>query len=111
MIDGTTRYFKSPRSRTRKRGLRRVEVRVPASEVAVIRKAATILCDRTEEAAQLRRHLGFDPEASGVLTALDIFAMPEPLSIEGEKLWDEAMKQVERDRKNSRLGRPRDIDL
>jgi hypothetical protein len=31
--------------------------------------------------------------------AADMFAMPEPLSPAGEALWDDAMVQIERDRK------------
>jgi hypothetical protein len=37
--------------------------------------------------------------------------MPEPLSAEGERLGEQAMKQVARNRKDRRLNRPRDIDL
>jgi hypothetical protein len=37
--------------------------------------------------------------------------MPEPLSVKGERLWEQAMKQVARDRKDRRLNRPRDVDL
>jgi hypothetical protein len=45
------------------------------------------------------------------LTALDIFAMPESLSPEGEALWEDVMKQVERERKDGQLNCPRDVDL
>jgi hypothetical protein len=40
---------------------------------------------------------------SAALTALDAFAMKEPLSPQGEALWDDAMAQVERDRKDPAL--------
>jgi hypothetical protein len=109
MMDARTKALKS--HRLRRRGLRRVEVQVPAGDVAVIRKAAAILRHPTKEAAQLRRTLGFAPEPRHALTALDIFAMPEPLSAERERLWKQAMKRVERDRKDPRLNRPRDVDL
>jgi hypothetical protein len=111
MMDARTKALKSHRARLRKRGFKRVEVQVPAGEVAAIRKAAAILRSPTEEAAQLRRTLGFSPDPGHALTALDIFAMPEPLSAEGERSWKQAMKQVERDRKDPRLNRPRDADL
>jgi len=45
------------------------------------------------------------------LKALDIFAMPEPPSAEGERLWRAAMGQVARDRKDRRLNRLRTIKL
>lgn len=111
MMDARTRAVKSHRTRLRRRGFKRVEVQVPAAEVEVIRRAAAVLRDPTEEAARLRRHLGFESERGRALTAIDIFAMPEPLSAEGERLWEQAMKQVARDRKDRRLNRPRDVDL
>jgi hypothetical protein len=111
MMDARTKALKSHRVRQRRRGFKRVEVQVPAREVAVIRKAAAILRNPTEEATYLRRHLGFESEVDVALTALDIFAMPEPLSAEGERLWDQTMKRVERDRKDTRLNRPRGVDL
>jgi hypothetical protein len=100
---------KGYRERRRKRGLKRLEVQVPATEVAVIRKVAAILREQPNEATLLRQHLGFAPRH--VQSALDIFAMPEPLSTEGEALWDEAMAQVERERHDPALVRPRDVDL
>jgi hypothetical protein len=111
MMDARTKAVKSHRMRLRRRGFKRVEVQVPAGAVDVIRKAAAILRQPSEEAAQLRHHLGFESERSQARTALDIFAMPEALSAAGERLWEQAMKQVARDRKNRRLNRPRDIDL
>jgi hypothetical protein len=111
MMDARTRAAKSHRTRLRRRGFKRVEVQVPAAEVEVIRRAASVLRHPTEEAAQLRRQLGFDTDRRQARTALDIFAMPEPLSAEGERLWEQTMKQVARDRKDRRLNRPRDIDL
>lgn len=110
-MDVRTKALKSHRARLRRRGFKRVEVQVPTGEVDVIRKAAAILRHPTEEAAQLRRHLGFEPERGRARTALDIFAMPEPLSAGGERLWEQAMKQVARDRKDRRLNRPREVDL
>ena len=103
--------IKRYRERRRKRGLKRLEVQVPAGEAAVIRKAAAILRDQAEDAARLRDHLGFEPRPGGVQSAFDIFAMTPSLSPEGEALWDEAMAQVERDRRNPALHRPRDVDL
>jgi hypothetical protein len=104
-----TERYREPRL---KRALKRVEVQVPARETAVIRKAAEILRERPEEAAELRRHLGFKTKAgSPGMSALNIFAMPEPLSPEGEALWEEAMRQVAKDRKDPALNRLRDLDL
>jgi hypothetical protein len=37
--------------------------------------------------------------------------MPEPLSAEGERLWEQGMKQVARERKDRRLNRPRNVGL
>jgi hypothetical protein len=88
-----------------------VEVQVPAAEAEVIRKAAAVLREPTARAAELRRHLGFEPADVPARTALDIFAMPKPLSAKGERLWEQAMKQVARGRKDRRLNRPRDVDL
>ena len=110
-MDARTRAVKSHRTRLRRRGFKRVEVQVPAAEVEVIRKAAAVLRHPTDEAAQLRRHLGFGSERRQARTALDIFAMPAPLSAQGERLWEQVMKQVARDRRLRRLNRPRDIDL
>ena len=106
MMDARTKAVKSHRRRLRKRGFKRVEVQVPASEVAVIRKAAEILRNPTTDAAHLRRHLGFETASGQALTALDIFAMPETLSAAGEKLWGKAMKQIEQDRKRSSAQSP-----
>jgi hypothetical protein len=111
MMDARTKAVQSHRMRQRRRGLRRVEVQVPAAEVDVIRKAAAVLRQPSEEAAQLRRHLGFESQLGPAHTALDIFAMAEPLSAEGEELWEQAMKQVGRDRKDRRLNRPRDVGV
>jgi len=87
-----------PRQR-RKHGLRRVEVRVPASEIPVIRRAATILRTQGTKANMLRMHLGFGAKPTIVTTALDIFAMTEALSPEGEALWNNAMARIERERR------------
>lgn len=110
-MDARTKAVKSHRSRLRRRGFKRVEVQVPAAEVEVIRKAASVLRHPTEEAAQLRQHLGFDLDHRQARTALDIFAMPEPLSAEGERTWEHAMRRVARDRRDRNLNRPRDVDL
>jgi hypothetical protein len=99
------------RDRRRKRGLRRLEVQVPAGEAAVLRKAAAILREQAGDAARLRSHLGFEPHSDQPKTALDIFVMDEPASPEADKLWDEAMQQVERERRDPGLNRSRDFDL
>src|SRR5258708_506863 len=62
-----------------RRGMRRVEVCIPAGDVAVIRKAEAILRNPTEGATRLRRFLGFETESDRTKTALDIFAMPAPI--------------------------------
>jgi hypothetical protein len=102
----TNRY----RDRRRKRGLRRVEVQVPAEDVDVIRRAAAVLRGEAHEASRLRTQLGFEPESGQVLSALDVFAVAEPLSPDGERIWNEVMEQVERDRRDPALNRARDID-
>ena len=103
----TRRY----RERRRKSGLKRLEVQVPARQVAVIRKAAAILREQPTEAMKLRAHLGFDPEPRKALSALDAFAMSESLSLQGEAMWEEIMTRIERDRKDPALNRLRDVDL
>jgi hypothetical protein len=75
---------------------------------------ARAIANKSRRTRQRRRGLGrasFKPEPDRAVTALDIFAMPEPLSAKGERLWRQAMKQVERDRKDRRLNGPRDIAL
>ena len=111
MTSAQRRATKRYRERHRKRGLKRLEVQVPADAADVIRKAAAILRGRAEEAMRLRAHLGLNAEPRQALTALDAFAMKEPLSAQGEALWEDAMAQVERDRKDPDLSRVRDIDL
>jgi hypothetical protein len=111
MTSAQRRATKRYRELRRKHGLKRLEVQVPTQEAAVIRKAAAILRGEPEEAKRLRTHLGFDPEPRNALTALDAFAMTEPLSSHGEALWEEAMRQIERDRKDPAFSRLRDVDL
>ena len=95
----------------RKRGLKRLKVQVPAREVAVIRKAAAILRSQPQEAMRLRAHLGFTAEPRGSLSALEAFAMKEPLSPQGEALWNEVMAQIEQERRDPALTRLQDVDL
>jgi hypothetical protein len=111
MTSAQRRATKRYRDRRRKRGLKRLEVQVPAVEADVIRKAAQILRAQAEEATRLRAHLGFAPKVGRAPSALDLFAMKEPLSPTGEALWDQAMAQVERERKDARLNRSRNFDL
>ena len=111
MTTAQQRATKRYREHRRKHGLKRIEVQVPAGEAAVIRKAAAILRDQAGEAMRLRVHLGFRSELDRASTALDVFAMDEPLSAKAEALWDEAMAQVDRERKDPSLNRPRDVDL
>jgi hypothetical protein len=53
-----------------------------------------------EEAMRLRVHLGLAPEPGKALSALDAFTMKEALSPQGEALWKDVMRQIERDRKD-----------
>jgi hypothetical protein len=105
------RATKRYRERRRKRGLKRLEVQVPASEAEVIRRAAEVLRNQAEEANRLRAHLGFELQPGRLSSALDIFAMKEPLDARTEALWDEAMTQVERARSDKSFNRSRDLDL
>jgi hypothetical protein len=111
MTSAQRRATKRYRERRRKRGLKRIEVQVPAPEADVIRKAAAILCSQPREAARLRAHLGFEPNPPHAMSALEAFAMNEPLSPQGEALWEEVMRQIERERKDPTLGRVRDVEL
>ena len=69
--------------------MKRLEVCVPAGEAAVIRRAASVLREQAGEAARLRQVLGFAAEPGGAANAIELFAMPEPLSPAGEALWDD----------------------
>jgi hypothetical protein len=110
-MDAKSKALKAHRARLKKRGMKRLEVCVPTGDAAVIRRAACVLREEAGEAAPLRQILGFAAEPGRVANAIDLFAMPEPLSPAGEALWDEAMAQIERDRKNSTLNRPRRLSL
>jgi hypothetical protein len=98
----TRRY----RERRRKGGLTRLEIQVPAADAQLIRKVASLLRDQADEAARLRRHLGFEDDANA-RNALDIFAMPEPARADAEAIWEDAMAKVRRDRADPRLNRAR----
>jgi hypothetical protein len=111
MSNAQRKATKQYRERRRRSGLKRLEVQVPADEVAVIRKAAAILRDHAEDASRLRIHLGFDPTLGSHASALDIFAAPEPFSEQADLLWNDAMARVARDRKDKKHNRARDVDL
>jgi hypothetical protein len=64
------------RRKRRNQGLRRVDVRV---------------------------NIGFGAEPDSGSSALDMFAMVESLSPEGEALWNEAMARIERERRDPDL--------
>ena len=100
------RATKRYRERRRKGGLTRLEIQVPAADAPVIRKAALLLRDQADDAVRLRRHLGFE-ESAPAQSALDIFAMAEPLSADAETMWEDAMTRVRRDRADPRLNRAR----
>ncbi|HYA04654.1 MAG TPA: hypothetical protein VEF90_02095 [Xanthobacteraceae bacterium] len=110
-MDAKVKALKAHRARLKKRGIKRVEVSVPAREAAVIRKAAAVLREQAGEATRLRQILGFAPEAVRAANAAELFAMTPPLSRAGEALWDAAMEQIERDRKDFALNRPRKLAL
>src|SRR5262245_25676891 len=105
MANAQRRATKRYREQTRKRGLTRLEVRVPVADAPLVRKVAAILRDQSREAALLREHVGLGRSTSPTMSALDVFAMPEALSPEGEALWDEAMTQVERERRDPFVNR------
>ena len=111
MTAAQRRATRQYRERGRKSGLKRLEVQVPGDQVEVIRRAAAILRDRAEDAARLRAHLGFEPDAKEPANAFELFALDEPSSKDAEALWKAAMTQVERDRRNPALNRARDTDL
>ncbi len=110
-MDVKSKALKAHRARLKKRGLKRLEVSVPASEAVVIRRAALVLREQAGEAARLRQVLGFARVPARAATAIDLFAMPEPLSAAGEALWDDAMVQIENDRKDPALNCPRKFAL
>lgn len=110
-MDAKSKALKAHRARLKKRGMKRLEVSVPASEAAVIRRAASVLREQASEAARLRQVLGFARAPGRAANAVDLFAMPEPLSPAGEALWDDAMAQINRDRKDRTLNRARKFTL
>ncbi|MGB7079421.1 MAG: hypothetical protein WBD53_19740 [Xanthobacteraceae bacterium] len=110
-MDATAKAVKAHRARLKKRGLKRIEICVPAREAAVIRRAAAVLRERSGETARLRHVLGFSREAGRAANALDLFSMTVPLSTEGKLLWDEALEAVQRNRKDRALSRPRKVAL
>lgn len=82
-----------------------------SKKIAVTRGSGNVFADLgfdNPEEELLKARLA--REARQASTALDMFAMPKPLSANGERLWRKAKKQVERDRKDRRLNRPRDVD-
>lgn len=102
-MDARSKALKAHRARLKKRGMKRLEVCVPAREAAVIRKAASVLREQSARAGELRQVLGFTGNSNRSANAADLFAMAEPLSSAGEALWHDAMAQIERDRKSPRL--------
>ncbi|MGB7037287.1 MAG: hypothetical protein WBD71_17375 [Xanthobacteraceae bacterium] len=110
-MDATAKAVKAHRARLKRRGLKRIEISVPAREAAVIRRAAAVLREQSGEAARLRHVLGFSREAGRAANALDLFAMAAPLSGKGELLWDEALETIQRVRKDRALSRPRKVAL
>ncbi len=87
-MDAKTKALSAHRARLKKRGMKRLEVWVPAREADVVRRAASVLREQSGEAARLRQVLGFSREAERPANAVDIFAMTTPLSPAGEALWD-----------------------
>jgi hypothetical protein len=102
-MDAKSKALKAHRARLKRRGLKRLEISVPADEAPVIRRAASVLREQSSEAARLRQILGFPPEPGRAVDVIDFFAMPEPLSAAGEALWDDAMARIEKDRKDPTL--------
>jgi hypothetical protein len=116
-MDAQTKALKAHRKRLRARGMKRVEVVVPACDTALVRQVAAGLRDDDATARRFRAAIqGAASPACRVdsglpASALDVFAMTEPLSAEGERLWNEIMEQIERERRDPVLNRPRDVDL
>jgi hypothetical protein len=109
MSNAQRRATRRYRLRRANGGFKRLEVQVPVGEAAVIKKAAAVLRERSEATEQLRRHLGFNSESAA--SVFEAIANEYPLSQEGERLWDEAMEQVSRERKDPVLSRPRKLRL
>jgi hypothetical protein len=83
-----------------------------SKKIAVTRGSGNVFADLGfENPDEELRKARLIREARRASTALDIFAIPQPLSAKRERLWRKATKQVERDRKDGRLNRPRDIDV
>jgi len=109
-MDAKTKALKAHRARLKKRGMKRLEVCVPAVEAEVIRRAASVLRKQAAEAGLLRQVLGFAQTPGRVTTAVDLFALPEQSSTVDDAMWDEAMAQIARDRKDPAINRPRKFD-
>jgi len=110
-IDVRAKALKAHRARQKKRGMKRLEVSVPAREAAVIRRAAAMLCRQSAEADRLRQIVGLSRGPERPASAADVFAMTTPSSAAGEALWEEAMTLVRRDRRDRTLNRPRKATL
>ena len=110
-MDAQAKALKAHRKRLRSRGMKRVEVIVPAKDAALIRQLAVGLRQDDATAARLRGAVEAAAETGRPASALDVFAMEEPLTAEAERLWNEIMEQVERERRDPVLNRPRDVDL
>lgn len=110
-MGASSKALKAHRERLKKRGMQRLEVSVPAREAPVLRRVAAILREQSAEAVRLRKALGLGREAAHSANSADLFAMTTPLSAAGEKLWDEAMTLVRRDRNDRALNRPRKTAL
>jgi hypothetical protein len=83
-----------------------------SKKIAVTRGSGNVFADLGfDNPEEELRNAKLIREARQASTALDIFAMPQPLTTKGERLWRKAMKKVERDRKDRRLNRPRDVEV
>lgn len=110
-MDARSKALTAHRARQKRRGIKRLEVSVPAREAPVIRRAAAILRGQSAEAARLRQFVGLSQTVERAASAAELFAMAVPLSPTGEALWQEAMTVVRRARKDRALNRPRKVSL
>jgi hypothetical protein len=90
------------------RGAARYECSVAVFHVAVTEWYSLL---RARGVVVEKLPLDFDHKPSDLTSAVDVFAMDEPLSASGEGLWSAAMAVVESGRRDPASNRLLDVDL
>lgn len=103
-MDARTKAVKTHRKRLRRRGLKRVEVTVPAQDTELVREIASALRANGPEAQTIRQA----PSRKKHLSAAEVIdAGPDISGPEFDSVFDE----IERLRRDPVLQRAREVDL